>query len=152
MSTNLRQLAERDLGQTLEGEFKVPVELIGPNGQIYNTSQTSLVCGAAGVVCGGVDIVAGVSAGSLGGQVLYDTVRVNPDTGEDMVVNNPIVTLRRSSLQKPFKNGEKWIIRIPLDINNFSALSDFAFTATRAHESGRSLGIVRIYPTRVLQS
>ena len=51
---NLRELAESDLGTTLEGDFALPVELIDPDGV-----KQSLV-----------------------GQVLYDTVEFNPETGE----------------------------------------------------------------------
>lgn len=150
--TNLRQLAESDLATTLEGEFKVPVELIGPNGQIYKTTQTLIVCGAASAVCGGSDIVSGVTSGTLGGQVLYNRTRVNPDTGEEMVVPEPIVVLRRSSLERVPQSGEKWIVRFPTDITDFNSMENFAFTATRAIEGGRSIGFLRIYPTKVLPS
>lgn len=150
--TNLRQLVEKDLSQTLEGEFKVPVELIGPDGQIYNTTENLIVCGASSAICGGQNIVSGVTSGELGGQVLYNTVRVNPDTGEAMVVNNPIIVLRQSSLRRSFISGENWVIRIPLNVTDFSQKTDFAFTATRAHEHSQSIGFVRIYPTRIKQS
>lgn len=150
--TNLRQLAEKDLGQTLEGEFKVPVELIGPDGVLYTTAQNLLVCGAVGSICGGLNIVSGVTSGSLGGQVLYDRVRTNPDTGEEMVVPEPIVVLRRSSLPRVPKSGEKWIVRIPTNISDFNSLENFSLSATRATEGGRSIGFIRLYLTKVLPS
>jgi hypothetical protein len=121
---NLRELAESDLLTTLEGEWALPVTLISPDAE----TQTGIM-----------------------GQVLYDTVRVNPETGEDMVVGNPVVSLRRSSLNRVPLSGENWIVKIPT-IPSFTApLEDFVIDPTRPIEGGRSIGFIRLYLRKVVQ-
>ena len=125
MALNLREQAESDLSFTLEGAFGLPVTLIAPDGSIQD------------------DLV---------GQVLYDTVRINPETGEEMVVNNPVVVLRRSSLDRIPLPGEKWIVKIPVDPSITATLEDFMIDETRPPEGGRSIGFIRLYLRRAQQS
>ena len=122
---NLRERTEQDLAYSLEGDWALPVTLISPDGE---------------------------TQADIGGQVLYDTVRVNPDTGEDMVVNKPVVSLRRSSLDRVPVEGEKWIVKIPLDPRTDAALADFMLDPTRPPEGGRSIGFIRLYLRKVIQS
>lgn len=133
MTLNLREQAESDLSFTLEGAFGLPVTLIAPDGAIQSKSANDITA----------DLV---------GQVLYDTVRVNPDTGEEMVVNNPVVVLRRSSLDRIPIPGEKWIVKIPVDPLTTAILEDFLIDETRPPEGGRSIGFIRLYLRRVQQS
>ena len=72
---SLRRTLERDMHDTLESEWKMPVELTSPDGvtQIYSANNPSEL---------------------LGGQVLYSSRRESPETGEIIVVNQPVVTLR----------------------------------------------------------
>ena len=118
MALNLREQAESDLSFTLEGAFGLPVTLIAPDGSIQD---------------------------NLTGQVLYDTIKVNPETGEEMVVNNPVVSLRRSSLDRIPLPGEKWIVKIPVDPSTTATLEDFIIDQTRPPEGGRSIGFIRLY-------
>jgi len=123
--TNLRELAESDLATTLESvdEWGLPVELVDPDGVEYT---------------------------GLYGQVLYDSLKDNPETGGQIVVNKPVVTLRRSSLTRVPIPGERWAVRIPTTPSTTAALETFLLD--EASELGGSLGIVRLYLIRTAQS
>jgi hypothetical protein len=137
MSFDMRAQIEKDLGVTLEGDYGLPVELTGPDGEEITTSANS---------------VDPQNPEPLYGQVLYTTTRMNPDTGEEMVVNEPVVVLRRSSLSRIPEPGENWFVRFPKDPDRTAELSDFAFTPDRAPEGGRSIGFIRLYPHKAEQS
>jgi hypothetical protein len=132
MPINLREQIESDLSRTLEKEYGLPVVLIDPDGNTIEVSQND-----------GQPLV---------GQVLYDTVRINPDTGEEMIVNNPIVSLRRSSLSRVPQAGENWIVKIPTDPSTTAAKEDFIISSTRPPEGGRSIGFIRLYLQRAKQT
>lgn len=127
---NLRYTVESDLKQTLESEWKIPVELTSPDGQkqIYSVNNPDE---------------------RLGGQVLYFSNRENPITGETMIVNQPVVTLRKSSLIRVPEAGEKWFIKMPIEPRVNAAWENFVFTPTRAPEHGTDIGFIRIYPQRI---
>jgi len=114
---NMRQQAEADLAFTLEGEWALPVVLISPDG-VMDTVE---------------------------GQVLYDSATRNPMTGEQIVVNRPVVTLRRSSLARIPKQNENWLVRIPITPNPQAATVDFLLDQTNAPDGGASLGFIRLY-------
>jgi hypothetical protein len=130
---NLRAQIELDLHESLEGEFKIAVELTSPDGvkQIYSKNNPSEL---------------------LGGQVLYFSKRADPETGEIIVVNQPVVTLRISSLTTVPKAGESWYIKMPISPEIGAAKERFVFTATRSPEHGTDIGFIRIYPQRIEQS
>lgn len=130
MVTNLRERVESDLGKTLEGEFGLPVELIGPGVKITTSANDGL---------------------PLKGQVMFDYVRQNPDTGQDIIVNNPVVTLRRSSLLKVPKAGEKWLVKIPTSPSTTAPLEDFMIDPDTPPEGGKSLGTIRLYLRKAVQ-
>lgn len=121
---NLREQAESDLGLTLEGEFGQPVELTNPDTGAIQTVQ---------------------------GQVLYDTTSADPETGVPIIINNPVVTLRRSSLNPMPQPGEIWHIRIPITPSTTAALEDFLIDDTHALDGGGSLGIIRLHLIRAEQ-
>jgi len=129
---NLRELVETDLDTTLEGEWGLPVTLISPDGEIQTLKK------------GTTD--------RLTGQVLYDTVQQNPETGEIIMVDNPIVSLRRTSLDRIPEDGEKWVVQIPTTPSTTAALEDFVLSPTKAHGGGGSIGYIKLYLTRVNQS
>lgn len=132
MAENLRVAIERDLHESLEGEFKIPVELTSPDGetQIYSANNTDEL---------------------LGGQVLYYSRRENPETGEIIVVNEPVVTLRITSLDRVPQSGENWYIKMPTSPVEGAEKRSFVFTPTRSIEHGTDIGFIRIYPQRVEQ-
>jgi hypothetical protein len=134
---NLRERAEQDLGVTLEGAFGLPVELTGPDGIEYKTSANS---------------PDPQNPLPLMGQVLYTTVRVSLETGEEVVMNKPVTTLRRSSLARIPQDGEDWFIKFPKDPSLTAELENFVLSTDRASEGGRSIGFIRLYPTKAVQS
>jgi len=129
---NLRELVETDLDTTLEGEWGLPVTLISPDGVIQTLKKNTTT--------------------RLAGQVLYDTVQQNPETGEIIMVDNPIVSLRRTSLDRIPQDGEKWVVQIPTTPSTTAALEDFVLSPTKAHGGGGSIGYIKLYLTRVNQS
>ena len=131
MAVNLREQVEKDLGESLESEWGLPVVLIDPDGVKYDTSASDPVK-------------------SLVGQVLYGKKEFNPDTGQDVYINTPIVTLRVTSLARVPVNGEKWGIKIPTSPSTTAPLVDFIFNG-RPLEGGTSLGFIRIYPQKAEQ-
>lgn len=128
---NLREQAEIDLGESLEGEWGLPVILIDPDGVAYDTSAND-------------------PTKQLVGQVLYGKKEFNPDTGQDVHINTPIVTLRVTSLARVPVNGEKWGIKIPIRPSTTAPMVDFIFQG-RPLEGGTSIGFIRIYPQKAAQ-
>lgn len=124
MAINLREQAESDLAITLEGEFGLPVELTNPDTGAIQTVQ---------------------------GQVLYDTVSADPETGAPIISNNPVVTLRRSSLNPVPQPGERWHVRIPITPSRTAALDDFMIDDTHPPDGGASLGTIRLHLIRAEQ-
>ena len=122
---------------TLEGQFGLPVELTGPGGIEIKTSANSPD------PLNPLDLMA---------QILYTTVRVSPETGEEMVTSEPVIVLRRSSLSHGPQDGEKWFIKFPKDPSLTADMANYALTPGRATEGGRSIGFIRLYPTKVIQS
>jgi hypothetical protein len=130
---NLRAQIEADLHESLEGEWGMPVELTNPDGltQIYSANNPDEL---------------------LKGQVLYFSRQENPATGEVMIVNQPVVTLRISSLIREPKAGEKWYIKFAKSTVVGAPMLSWVFTPTKAPEHGTDIGFIRIYPQRVAQS
>ena len=116
--------------ETLESEWKMPVELTSPDGvqQLYSKNNPSEL---------------------LGGQVLYSSRRENPETGETIVVNQPVVTLRVSSLVRIPKAGEKWYIKIPTGIEPNASKQSFVFTPDRSPENGTDMGFIKLYLQKI---
>lgn len=132
MAKNLREQIEQDLGESLEGEWGLPVVLIDPDGVKYNTSAND-------------------PTKSLVGQVMYGKKEFNPDTGQEIYINTPIITLRISSLSRVPENGETWSVQIPTSPSTSAPLVLFIFKG-RPLEGGASLGFLRIYPQKAVQA
>ena len=130
---NIRTLAESDLGTTLEDAdgFGQPVILIGPDGLRIETNENT--------------------GEPLTGQVLYDTVRMDADTGADVITEEPVITLRRSSLLRVPVSGEIWIIIIPGSPLAGAPLVNYILDKTRSIQGGRSIGFIRLYPKKAEQ-
>lgn len=136
--TNFREQMERDLDISLEnGGWGLPVELTGPDGIEIKTSANS---------------PDPANPLPLMGQVLYTTLRVSPETGEEMTVNKPVVTLRRSSLVRVPLDGENWHVKFPTDPSLTAELKNYVLSLDMATEGGRSMGFIRLYPTKVVQA
>ena len=122
--TNLRELAELDLMDTLEdpNHWGLPVILTDPDGEIQEVN----------------------------GQVIYDTIVENPATGGEMIIHKPVVTLRRSSLSRVPAPGEKWLIQIPITPDPEAA--KVSFVLGRPSEDGGSIGFIRLYLNKATQA
>jgi hypothetical protein len=128
---NLRYQIEQDLHESVEGEWKIPVELTGPDGitQTHSANNTDEL---------------------LGGQMLNFTSPEDPITGEATIVNNPILVIRISSLDRVPANGEKWYIKVLYsEIFDNKLDESFVITKTRAKEDGSDIGFVRLYMRQV---
>jgi len=125
MAVNLREQAEQDLAHTLEGAFALPVVLIDPDGVTYD------------------DLV---------GQVLYDTVVEDPATGGTVVIDEPVVTLRRSSLTRIPGPGENWAVKIPITPSRTGDLVTHLIDPSKSPEGGASIGFIRLYLKKAAQS
>lgn len=132
MSVNLREQAEKDLGKTLEGEFGLPVELKDPDGNTINTSLNNNL--------------------PLVGQVMFNYTRQQPDTGQPVIINNPTVSLRITSLSRVPKAGEIWYIKIPTSPVENAPLEDFIIDADAPPEGLPSIGFIRLYLRRIEQT
>lgn len=134
---NLREQVEKDLAFSLEGDdWGLPVELIDPSGNKYSTSENS---------------PDPENPLPLKGQILYDQLAANPDTGEVITVNNPIITLRRSSLARIPADGERWSIKIPTEPSLSAAMENFVLSPVRPHGGGQSIGYIKLYAQRIEQ-
>ena len=120
---NLREQAEADLATTLEGEYALPVQLTTPDGQVL----------------------------SVTGQVVYETLEQNPETGMPVTANNPLVTLRRSSLSRVPQPSEKWFVRIPTSPSRTAELEEFIIDANKPPTGGRSIGTITLHLRKVAQ-
>jgi hypothetical protein len=116
---SIRELIESDLGVTLEGDdFGLPVELIDSDGVEYT---------------------------DLMGQVLLDTRGTDPDTGMPIVVGEPNVSLRISSLTRVPVAGERWIVKIPTVPSKTATLVPFLMSEVRPPELGGSIGFIKLF-------
>jgi hypothetical protein len=127
----LREKIESDLAVTLEGHFKLPVVLIDPDGVKYDKSANDPE----------LDLV---------GQILYDTRVEDPETGGEIIVHKPVVTLRRTSLTRVPQPLEKWVVQIP--IRPFYDDPKVSFVLERPSEEGGAIGFIRLYLTRAEQA
>jgi hypothetical protein len=127
---NLREQIELDLYDSMESEWGIPVELTSPDGekQVYSMNKPSE---------------------RLKGQVLYFSRGENPVTGEPMVVNQPVISLRISSLIRVPQPGETWFIRCPISPRAGAPWVNFVFTSDRSTEDGTDIGFIRIYPQKI---
>lgn len=129
---NLRVRAAVDCKRLNIRDWGLLIELIAPDGIKYNT-----------------DIETGEPLKAL--MTLYDRTRIIPETGEDVIVPEPIVTLSRLSLERIPAPGEKWTVRIQKSPTSEDFL-DYIISPTRAPEGGKSLEIIRLYLQKLEQS
>jgi hypothetical protein len=128
---NLRERVEQDLAITLEGKFKLPVELVDPEGVEYTKSAND-------------------PTSDLVGRVVYDRLIENPDHGGPMVVDKVHVTLRRSSLTRVPVAGETWAVRVP-ETPHVDADKE-TFLMEDPPEGGRSIGYIQLHLMKAAQS
>jgi hypothetical protein len=123
-------MLETDLAATLESDFAAPVSLISPDGVVINTSA---------------------NGGALLGKVQYDYKEQKP-TGEIIVVKELLVILRKSSLARIPKAGEKWFVTVPTSPSDPTPRQFIMDGSTRAPTDGGTIGFIRLFPQAVKQS
>lgn len=123
---NLRALAEKDLGVTLEGDYGMRVNLIAPDGVKDTTTKDGR---------------------PLMGQVLFNIAREGESGGVIglITVNTPVVSLRRSSLRRVPQPGENWIVEAPESPVPGARMIQYCFSNNRSPEGGASVGFIRLY-------
>ena len=135
--SNLRNLAVSDAKTLNENDWGMPIELVDPDGTTYN-----------------LDNVTGESLKAV--QILYDYRKFNPDSGMDVLVTEPVVVISRAALARiPAADDGEWSIRFPIDPDPDIVKANwgnFIFNGVRSNEGGRSLGLIRIYPTKAVQT
>lgn len=129
--TNLRAVISDDLVQTLEGEYGLPVSLIGPDGQIYSKDK---------------------NGNPLKARIVWGTTRPNLQTGELTKINEPVASLRKASLSRVPKSTETWVVMITDGPQGETASVAWYLDKGRAVDGDDSIGIVRLYLTKVAQS
>lgn len=122
---DLNVAVEKDLHDSIEGDFKVPVELIYPDGSIQTMSKND-------------------PTETLGGMLRKFTVRESMETGEPVVTHQPVLTLRRSSLNQEIKAGDNLLVKVPLIPGGVPRLTLLA-TTDRSPEDGSDIGFIRLY-------
>lgn len=120
---DLRVDIERDLGDTVEGEFQSPVILTAPDGTVQSGK----------------------------GSVRYDYVQVSP-SGDQVVVKMPMVVLRISSWTRVPSGNEQWGIQIPASAGNQNMKQFVIDGKTKAPERADSIGYILLFPLAVVQS
>lgn len=129
---NLRVRAAEDARQLNTRDWGLLIELIGPDGIKYDIDKES-----------------GEPLKAI--QLLYDRTRIIPETGEDMIVPEPIVVLSRLSLERVPIPGEKWTVRIQESPTSL-VMIDYIISPTRSPEGGKSLEMIRLYLQKIEQS
>jgi len=117
-------LSEKDLGETIEGEFGMPVTLISPDGTEIN--QT-------------------VDEKPLKGFVRRSYTDTREKSGDKIIVNAPAVKLRITSLPELPKTGEKWLVGIPESPLNGAGIEYYGLDPKKPVEVNRNTGTVKLF-------
>ena len=129
---NLRVRACEDARTLNVRDWGLLVELKGPDGNEYKIDK--------------------VSGEPLKAPMLtYDRTRIQPETGEEMTVAQPVLTLSRLSLDRVPQPGEVWTVRIQESPTSLTMV-DYIISPTRAPEGGQSLEMIRLYLQKLEQS
>ena len=76
----------------------------------------------------------------------------SPDSGEEIVVINPVASFSRSSLVVVPQNGEKWALEAPVEVGNPDELTMFQMDKSKSIEGGKSLDTIILKLTQSKQS
>lgn len=124
---NLRAKAESHLAKTLENpnHFGGAVILTSPDGVKYDPVY---------------------------GQILYDTRKLDSELGAEVLVHDPVVTVRLASLARVPAASEKyrWAVTIPDSPRTDASWETYLLA--RPSEDGCSLGLIRFYLSKTRQS
>lgn len=124
---DLRATAELELFDCLESELGTPIILISPDGKRYENSANKPL-------------------ELLRAQVKMYSKGENPETGEPIIVDEPSVTFRTSSLARVPAANENWFIQFKTSPLPNAPLKSFTFSVDKAYEKGTDLGIMKVKP------
>ena len=131
---SLRETAEKDLYDCIESEWGSVIEIMSPMGvtQRYSANNPTEL---------------------LKGSVRMYSRRENPETGEPVVVDQPSVTVRISSLTTVphAEDTDNWIIRFAPSPVHGTLLKSYTFTIDTAAEKGTDMGILKLYIHEISQ-
>ena len=121
---NLRALAESDLAKTLENEtsgfgMEVIITLVSDS----NVTQT------------------------LGGKIVYAYDEIESDTGLPIIINQPMVTLRISTLTSVPIDGENWYFDIPESPVVGASVKRYVYDSKCVRRGSKSIGFMS-YPLK----
>lgn len=129
--SSLRELVEQDLSITLEGDFASVdalgvglITLVDPDGTSYT---------------------------GMKGRIDYDYVRETLE-GQQVVVNEPRLILRLSSLIRIPQAGERWVVKMPVNPVAGSPIVTWVMHHTHAPELLQTIGVLKLYVQRAVQS
>jgi hypothetical protein len=132
MALNLREyIATNGLKLSIEGNFGLPVVLIDPDGVTIDTNEVG---------------------DPLKGQVLYDKFGIDPETGDEIIIDETSVSLRKTALSRVPVAGERWKIKFPLDPSQPDVLTIHLLTEDHAPVDGGSIAFIKLLPQSVEQS
>jgi hypothetical protein len=121
MTRNLRERIVADNEKILVGPFGLP-----------------------GIV---VDPTTGIKQ-SVRGQVIYHSVRINPDTGARLVSEKVCFVVHTANLTRVPALQESWVFAVPATPSETAPLEWYATAIDQPPENGRTFGFVRLYGTR----
>ena len=127
MSISERALMEAELADIVEGEFAYPIKV---------TTQD------------------GVSR-ELFGHVNFDARKEQSTSNGPIIVNEMVVTLRRTSCQDRLlfpQQGDRVEMLIPRDPYTGALRYSYICENSKAPEAGRTIGTIRLYPKKAQQS
>jgi len=115
-------LAEKDLGDTLEGEFGMSVTLINPSGVKFE---------------------------KLKGFVRRSYADTREKSGDRVIVNAPVVKLRITSLPEVPKTGEKWLVGIPESPLSGAGIELYDLDPKKPVETNAGTGTVKLFLSKM---
>ena len=127
MSVSERALMEAELADIVEGEFAYPIKVITQDGL----------------------------AKELFGHVNFDARKEQSTSNGPIIVNEMVVTLRRSSCQPRLltpQQGDRVEMLIPRDPLTGAPRFSYICENSKSPESGRTIGTIRLYPKKAAQS
>lgn len=85
------------------------------------------------------------------GRIDYDYAKLDSD-GQSVLVHEPVIQVALLSLTRVPKAGENWFVLMPVAPDVGASIETFKLGASRAPEAGETIGFIRLYPQRVIQS
>jgi hypothetical protein len=124
MAGEVLDMMEQDLGTTIENDFASPCSMVDPNGNVITVSA---------------------NGGPLYARFTDDYVSAG-ESGEAIIIKDPMIIMRISSLSRVPVGGEKW------SFCNLRTGKLYVIDGnTKVPERADSIGFIRLYPRQVAQ-